>query len=409
MIKKLQTRFVLLAMTALLVVLLSIITGINIVNYKNVVREADTLLEILSDNKGHFPPLDKRRDPFRNEDMSPELPYETRFFSVLLSNTGTVIQTETGSIAAVDEDRAISLAKEVFQLKTSNGFCGDYRYMCITEEDHRRIVFLDCGRKLDAFQDFLMASCMISISGYILFSVLLIFFSNRIVKPIAESYQKQKRFITDAGHELKTPLTIIKADADVLEAEIGANEWLADMQRQTKRLSGLTGDLIALAKMEEVQAAQMILFPVSDLVSEAALSFLAPAQAQGKTLEMNIQQMLSLKGNEAHIQRLISILLDNAIKYSPQGACIRISLRKHGKILRLTVANPTATPLTVEDTAHLFDRFYRADPSRTSDSGGYGIGLSLAEAIITTHGGKVQAITSNNGTELQIIAQFSAT
>ena len=394
------------AMTALLVVLITIIAGINAANYSNIVHEADALLEFLSENKGHFPPLGKPRETIRKADMSPEIPFETRFFSVLLSNTGEALLTETGSIAAIGEDQAIVLAKEVFQLNASRGFRGDYRYIRITEDDRYRIIFLDCGRKLESFKGFLLASCMISLTGYILFSMLMIFFSNRIVKPIAESYQKQKRFITDAGHELKTPLTIITADADVLETEIGENEWLVDIQRQAKRLASLTGDLIALAKMEEVQVTQMILFPFSELISETVSSFMAPAQAHGKTIAVDIQPMLSLKGNEAHIQRLINILMDNAIKYSPQGACIQISVRKYGKTIRLSVSNPTLTPLTVEDTIHLFDRFYRADPSRNSESGGYGIGLSLAEAIITTHGGKVQAITANKGTELQILVQF---
>ena len=409
MIKKLQIKFILLSMTALLLVLTIIIAGINIVNYNGVAEDADDVLAILSENKGSFPSI-KNSGKKSNEllpDMSPEIPYESRYFSVSLnSDSYTVNQAETSRIISVDTSKAIKYAQTVISKNRDHGFVDDFRYMVQREDSVTRVIFLDCGRKLDSFRDFLLASVGISIAGYILVFTIIIFFSNKIVRPISESYEKQKRFITDAGHEIKTPLTIINADADVLEMEFGKNEWLEDIQKQAKRLTSLTNDLVYLARMEESSdSMQMIEFSFSDLVSETALSFQALAQTQGKTFLCHIQPMLSLTGNEKAIRQLISILLDNALKYSPDNGTVSLALEKQNKMLVLSVTNTTEYPIPGESLPLLFDRFYRIDPSRNSQTGGYGIGLSVAKAIVAAHNGKIQA-KAGEEPSLQINASF---
>ena len=172
-----------------------------------------------------------------------------------------------------------------------------------------------------------------ALSGYLISFFIILFFSGKIVRPVAESHEKQKRFITDAGHEIKTPLTIIKADVDILEMELGENEWLSDIQKQANRLTSLTNDLVYLSRMEETNnSIQMIEFPLSDVVSETASSFQALAQTQGKLFQCNIQPMISFTGNEKALQQLTNILLDNALKYSPTGGTVSITLK--GKIKR---------------------------------------------------------------------------
>lgn len=407
MIKKLQIKFVLLSMTAFLLVLVVIITGINIVNFNAVVREADELLAILSENKGVFPIEPGNMGNRLPPGMSPEIPYESRYFSVILdSDSGSVIQAETSRIISVDTAQAIEYAKTVLSDGKSRGFADSYRYVIRTEDAFVRITFLDCGRKLDAFQSFLLASAGISLIGYLAVFALIAFFSNRIIRPISESYEKQKRFITDAGHEIKTPLTIINADADVLAMEFGENEWLEDIQKQAKRLTSLTNDLVTLSRMEEAGSTmQMIEFPFSDVVSEAASSFQALAQTQEKVFQCQIQPMLTLRGNEKAIQQLISILLDNALKYSPANGTVSLTVEKQNRTLRLSVYNTTTSEIPKESLPLLFDRFYRTDPSRNSQTGGHGIGLSVAKAIVTAHNGKIQASTED-GHSLQITAIF---
>lgn len=407
MIKKLQLKFILISMSALLAVLMVIMTSINIANYNGIIKDADSVLSILSKHNGTFPPMKEKRNLALPPEMSPETPYESRYFSVLLnSDTHSVIQVETSRIISVDTADAIDYAQSAIKSRNDVGFIGNFRYMKLTEDTVIRIIFLDCGRKLDSFRNFLLTSVGISLTGYIVVFALIAFFSNRIIRPISESYEKQKQFITDAGHEIKTPLTIINADVDVLEMEFGENEWLEDIQKQAKRLAALTNDLIYLARMEEsADTMQMIEFPFSDVVEEAAASFQSLAQTQNKAFQYTIQPMLALKGNEKAIHQLINILLDNALKYSPEGGTVSLILEKQNKLLLLSVSNTTVNFIPKEKLSMLFERFYRMDSSRNSETGGYGIGLSVAKAIVAAHNGKIQASTEN-GNSLKITVRL---
>ena len=407
MIRKLQFKFILLSMTALLLVLSVIVVGINVVNYNGIIQEADELLRILSENKGAFPDFPGNGGKKLPHNMSQEVPYESRFFSVVLDgDTGELIQVDTSRIVSVDRSTAIAFAQSIRQEERSSGFVDHFRYIVKNEEETIRIIFLDCGRMLDSFRGFLFASVGISFIGYAVVFLIIIFCSNRIVRPIAESYEKQKRFITDAGHEIKTPLTIINADVDVLTMDFGENEWLEDIQKQARRLTELTNDLIYLSRMEEsTDSLQMIEFPFSDVVSEAASSFQALAQTQNKEFLCDIQPMLSFKGNEKSIHQLVNILLDNALKYSPEGGTVCLTVQKQNRMVQLSVCNTTENVMLKENLPLLFDRFYRIDPSRNAQTGGYGIGLSVAKAIVTAHNGRIQAGTKD-GHSLQITASF---
>lgn len=256
------------------------------------------------------------------------------------------------------------------------------------------------------FRSFLISSICMSLAGSLVFFGIILFFSQRFIKPVAESYEKQKRFITDAGHEIKTPLSILKADADVLELEYGENEWLEDIQAQIHRLSSLTSDLVYLARMEEPDAAlPMIAFPFSDVVTETALSFQALAHTQNKTLVCSVPDMLSFTGNEKAIRQLVSILMDNAMKYSPEYGTVCLTVRKMSRHLCLSISNTTLETLTQEHLNHLFDRFYRVDSSRSSQTGGYGIGLSVAQAICSAHSARI-SVSSKDGQSLEISVLF---
>ena len=385
MIKKLRIKFIALSMFSLLLVLFIIMGSINILNYQDIVKDADNVLSILKSNNGAFPKMEEPRGKHDSpKPLSPETPYESRFFSVLMSREGVVISVDTGKIAAVDTATAMEYAESLWERQENQGFIGDYRYTFQETDEGTRIIFLDCGRTLSTFRSFLFTSCGISLLGLLAVFTLLALLSGRIITPFSESYEKQKRFITDAGHELKTPLTIIDADADILSMEFGENEWIQDIQNQTKRLTSLTNDLILLARMDEgTKQVQKIDFPFSDLASEM------------------VQSLLSLCGDEKSLRQLLSILLDNALKYSDPEGAISLSLEKSGKSIRLTVFN-TVEKISPESLPHLFERFYRADPSRNSQTGGYGIGLSIAKAIVTSHKGKITA-SSPDGRSLQVV------
>lgn len=412
MIRKLQRKFIFLTMSSLLLLITILVAAMNLVNYHNIIKEADSTILFLSEHKGTapsnaVPQKENGKNAQLPHGMSPEIPYESRYFSVLLdTQSGAVIQVETSRIVSVDTKEAIQYAKKVLVTDNTNGFINTFRYQKEIAPDKLKITFLDCGRKLDVFWDFFLTSIGISLSGYGIVFLCVISLSGRIVHPLSESYEKQKRFITDAGHEIKTPLTIIHADIDVLEMEYGENEWTKDIKKQAARLTNLTNNLVYLARMEETDRKRpMILFPLSDIVKEAASSFQSLAQTQKKNFDSLIQPMLSFYGNEQDIYQLVTILLDNAIKYSPENGQISLHLEKHNRTIRMWVTNTTLMPISKESLAQLFDRFYRVDFSHNSQTGGYGIGLSLAQAIVTAHNGKITA-SSEDGTSLKITVTF---
>ena len=392
MIQKLRRRFIAMSILALFLVLLVIMGTVNILNYRKIVQQADSTLQVLAQNQGTFPKLEEpmgHGDP-QGKPLSPELPYESRYFSVLLEDDGTIKSVDTGKISAIDSQTAIDFAQKVVSSGKQQGFLSNYRYTVIQEDTAQRAIFLDCTRDLSTFYAFLWTSCGISLLGISAVFILILLFSWRIIRPVSESYEKQRRFITDAGHELKTPLTILAADAQVLQMEVGDNPWIEDMQQQTKRLALLTNELINLSRMEEDSPLQKLPFSLSDVVGETAQSFLSLAQTQKKKLEIHVQPMLTFVGDEKSLRQLCSILLDNAIKYSPMGGDLEVQLEKRGKNAVLQVRN-TCEPIKESELEHLFDRFYRADPSRNSQTGGYGLGLSIAKAIVQAHRGKISA------------------
>lgn len=402
MIRKLRMKMILASMLSLLLVLLVIFSAAGVLSFRKIVTDADNVLTILVENDGKFPINETlRKDthffdirPKEERRFSPELPYESRYFSVFFSSDKSVISVNTGKIATVDSTAAADYAISVISSGKTRGFADDYRYAVYSVGEEIHVVFLDCRREMGSFRSFLFTVAGVSIAGLSAVLLLLFFFSARIVKPFSENYEKQKRFITDAGHELKTPLTVIDADAEVLEMDIGGNEWLSDIRVQTKRLAELTNNLIGLSRMEEQPQIEKIEFPLSDLVEETAEGFRTLAKMHNKDFMCRIQPMISINGDEKSIRQLVSILMDNAVKYSDDGGRIELTLEKQRNTIRLSVFN-TAEYVSKESLPYLFDRFYRADQSRNSKTGGYGLGLSIASAVAAAHKGKITASTQD--------------
>ncbi len=423
MIKKLKKKFIILATVSMLVLMTVLLLVMNLVNYRTVVVESDKVLSILEETSGRmdggFPPDGPRKDGEErdweekdwderewDDDMrgqggmfglSPEAQYEARFFEADVSADGQIVRLDTSQIIAVDSDDAEEYIQKALASSKEKGFIGDFRFVKIDgeEDEGMKIIFLDCGRRLAAFHRFMLISILIGVAGCIIVFLVFLFAAGRIIRPIAESYEKQKRFITDAGHEIKTPLTIIAANVDLLKEDIGENESIDDIADQTERLSELTKDLVFLSKMEEPDRQLVkVDFPVSDLVSETAASFAAVAQAQKKDYQINAQPSLTMNGAPEEIRRLTSILIENAMKYSPEGGSVKVDLEMLKKNIVLSVFNTTMEPMAQQDLSRLFERFYRTDASRNSETGGHGIGLSIAKAITENHGGKITASTS---------------
>ena len=425
MIRKLRLKFIAISLLSVFLVLLVIMGTVNIMNYRRIVKDSESVLIVLAENHGEFPGrvldfFDNDSDSdsntgknnrqrkhgdlfFSDQIFSPEMPYESRYFTVYLNSSGKVTTVDTGKIAAVNSEDAADYAQAVCRKRCSTGFLEYYRYLRQTDEDDgMMILFLDCRKNLSSFRSFLLYSVFGSLGGMIAFAVLVVLLSRMVMKPVQESYEKQKSFITDAGHEIKTPLTIIDADASILEMECGEdNEWIADIRAQTRRLTALTKDLIYLSRMEESQnPVQMIEFPLSDVLTETAQSFQGLAKVQEKTFEIDVPPMMSYCGDEKAVTQLISILLDNALKYSDEKGRISLKAFPKGKGVCIEVYN-TAESVDTSRLDRLFDRFYRADASRNSQTGGYGIGLSIAKAVAEAHKGRITA-SSSDGKSLTV-------
>lgn len=411
MIRDLRKKFILVAMLSTLVVLTAIMGVVNISNYKEVLDRADEMTALLSQNDGKFPdepkdddgqtPPEKPKDDKGKNHFSVETPFETRYFTVTEDEDGEITDCDLDRIAAVDESTAEEYAESVSQKSASTGFQGIYRYRVTTTDDGVKYVFLDCRREISNFRTVLVTTISVSLLGLAAVFVLVVIFSRMVFRPVEESIQKQKRFITDASHELKTPLTIIDANTEVLEMESGESQWTKSTRKQIQRLSGLVQQLVTLSRLDEERGLQDIAeFDLSEAVSESVQPYEALAQTKEKNLTLNIESGISYVGDEKSIRQLAGILMDNAVKYSSEKGNITLTLKKKGKKALLEVYND-AEELPQGKLDVLFERFYRLDSSRNSGTGGSGIGLSVAKVIVQAHKGRITA-ENRTGTGLTI-------
>ena len=420
MINKLRKRVIIYTVSAVALVLFLLMGIVNGVNFFSRNSAADNMLEFLAENGGTFPgkhgdgfdsvgeqpqgteELDdwekgELKDDFlggkpgkKGRGMTEETPYETRFFTVDLKTDGSISSVNTGRIAAVNSEKAVEMAEKVAASGKSKGYQGNYKYLVADIDDGRRYIFMDCTRDLMAVKDFLKTSILVSLIGLLGIAGLVTILSPRMIKPIAESHAKQKEFITNAGHELKTPMTVISSCTEVLEMETGENKWTKGIKEQIDKLADLTTHMVALAKMDEGEEMPVEDVDLSKLVEDALQGFKLDAETQGRVIETSIEEGISVKGNPTLLRELISILADNALKYGKESEPIIFALEKKGKAVMLREEN-FADDIEKGDHKEFFERFYRGDTSHSSEKPGSGIGLSMAESIVTAHGGEIKA------------------
>ena len=402
MLKKLERRFVLIAMTALSFLLIVQLFAVNVANIYQRDSELCDILKVIADNNGFLPNnlqdktpeiMNGLPNPFGPIQFTIETPYSTRYFVVeMQGNVVTRISTE--NIAAVTDNMAYEYASKIYRTgEPGYGLVGVYRYYYVLDGDHHIFVFIDAQKDFDSAATLVSISIIVGVITFMLILIPVILFCKMAVRPVANAIEKQKQFITDASHELKTPLAIISADAEVIELTGGESEWLSSIKNQTQRMSVLIKNLVNLSKLDEVnEGAKRELFNISETVSETAFSFETKAKHDGKSLAVNAVSDLEFHGCQEEIIQLVSILLDNAIKYSDEGGTIILNLFRSGKYICLDCYN-TCKEIDPSSVARLFDRFYRTDASRSRETGGYGIGLSVAKAITERHRGKIRAVT----------------
>ena len=398
MIYRLQKRFILICTVSVLTVIALVFGVILVLNISSMNRNMDMLADRVSEGGGRFPgsmqekpPHDKMPPPNDQgfEFITPETPFATRHFTVFFDKQGEVAKTNTESIYSITEKTAIEYAESVLDGKDARGWIDNYRYKVFATDMGTGVVFVDGSMSRSSLMQSMTIAGFVLLGCAALVLILIFLLSKKAVKPIAESYEKQKQFITDANHELKTPLTLILTNLDIAEAELGKNEWLDDIRSEGHRMTELVNQLVALSRMdEEEQPLNITEVVLGELVSDTVAEFEPLAKERGKHLAASVDKEISYLGDEALLHRLVGILMDNAIKYCDQGGEITVNLHRGRKIV-LTVENTYAAVGELE-LNRLFDRFYRADKARTF-TGGYGVGLSMAKAIVEKHRGEITA------------------
>lgn len=405
MLKKLQHRFLRIATFALCTIVTVQLLSVNTINILQRDSEVRSILTMISDNGGIFPDnyrndksyLEALLNPFQNVHITIETPYSTRYFVVKLTKN-QITSVSTDNIASVTDEIAIDYATKILSTEPGFGFIENFRYYYSKDYSTGKsiIVFLDYQKDLEATFRLFSLSLITSIICIIILILPIWKLSKKAMRPVERSIEKQRQFITDAGHELKTPIAIISADADVLELCEGENEWVTSIKNQALRLDGLVKDLVTLSKLEEEpKAPQITTFNLSHAVTETASSFEILAKNNGINMTYNIGKNIMMTANENEIRQLISILSDNAVKYTTENGNINISLNKSGKSIVLSMYNDCEN-ISKEKLEKLFDRFYRADSSRSRETGGYGIGLSIAQVIVSRNGGKIEATSTKH-------------
>lgn len=414
--RRLRRKFILVAMGAVTVVLTLIIAGINIVNYSHVCKMVDARLDYILTGKDGFDWGDEPKDDPANgkdagdsqagvrirhfEGMTAESPFDTRCFTVSIAG-GQVTDVNTARIAAVGAKRAARIAAGLYSKGWTSGFSGNYRYTVTVQDNETTYVFVDCSRELASFHSFLSASVAISCIGWLAVLAIVAGASGAVIRPMVESYSKQKRFITDASHEIKTPLAVIDAANEVQEIENGESEWTQSIHEQVARLTALTERLVFLARMDEGSAGfTMTSIDLSEAVDRAAAPFGSVAVSRGKRLATSIASGVRAHADAAAVAQVVELLLDNATRYASEDSVIELSLRAvsrgQGKGAAELVVSNAVDELPEGDLDRLFDRFYRADVSRSSKTGGSGVGLSVVRAIAEAHGGSASVCGHSN-------------
>ena len=386
---KLRKKFIYFSVGIIAIVLLSIMAFVNVTNFYNLKRSSDELLKTLVENNGVMPSF-KLNDNSKEEKTVYLKNFSNRFFTVKTDNKKNGITVNTDDVFFTSASEAVEYAKDVLSSGKSRGYYGGFKYVVENTENGKLIAFVDVVKDFDVFYSNLGNSVVISffVLGFVTFFSFVL--SKKAVAPMVQAYEKQNAFITDASHELKTPLAIINTSADVLEMESGESKWTGNIHKQVNRLNGLIGNLISLTKLEESDDLDRLEFSLSDTLDDCVMDVKDYALSLDKNIVTDIEKDISFKGDEKLIRQVIGILLDNAIKYAREKSDINVKLTKQNKKIVFTVENE-ADNLEIKNYNILFERFYRADSSRNSKTGGYGIGLSIAQSIVLKHKGKISA------------------
>ncbi len=400
MIDKLRKKMIWVCCTSVIVVFALIFGVIYISGSRQLNSNMDMMADRIAEGNGVFRPFDQNNPMSPGMSQNPgfftdETPFSTRFFTIWIAEDGKIIGVNLDSVSSVTRETAYEYAQEVIHDGDTRGWQGDYRYKVFSAMRGTGIVFVDGSMNRSTTRSLMWTAAAVLVGCMLIISVVIVVVSKRVVRPIAQSYEKQKQFITDANHELKTPLTLILTNLDIVEAELGHSEWLDDIRTEGQRMSALVAQLTALSRLDE-DTPTMITedLSFSDVCSDTVSEFAPLIDSKGLTMTAYIQPDLQLEGDEGAIRRLVTILIDNAVKYcDPIGEITLVLEGQRQKTLRVENSCTGVDNIALD---RLFDRFYREDKARTAGTS-FGIGLSLAKSIVEKHHGEIKAYKAGPG------------
>lgn len=309
------------------------------------------------------------------------------FYTAAVSYDGEILEIKNEAPAVHSDDELEELAQSIINGDRKKGSRNNLAFYSVDKGGYNLVAFMDNTVINESAETLLRYTLIFGGAALVVFFFLSMLLARKIVQPLEESYQKQKQFISDAGHELKTPVSVVGASAELLLREIGENKWLDNIQYENERMGVLVGQLLELARTENVEP-QTERMDFSRLVAGEALSFESVAFEKGLALNTDITNDIFVDGNGTQLKQLVSILLDNAVHHNSGSGEVRLSLTKERGSARLSVIN-SGEQISPEQCEKIFERFYRVDTARSGDDSHYGLGLAIAKAIVTSHKGRI--------------------
>lgn len=316
------------------------------------------------------------------------------FYTVAIANDGSFLDIKNEPPTLYTNEDLLQLAKEIIADDVTAGTRHNLDFYKADKGSYLLVAFMDNTVSKEIALTLFRYTLIFGAVALVLFFFVSVFLAKKIVTPLEESYQKQKQFVSDAGHELKTPISVVNTNAELLSREIGENQWLQNIQYENQRMGILVGQLLDLARTETVSA-QMEEIDFSRLVAGEALPFESVAFEKGLSLHTDISEKITLHGNSNQLRQLISILLDNAMRHSKAPGQVSLGLHHDHNCVKLTVIN-SGDEIPVQQREQIFERFYRMDPARNSEDNHYGLGLAIAKGIVNAHQGRIE-VSCHNG------------